>query len=102
LIAKTCKIRKSASVVTGQNGFYSHLTRAVELIDENRFGDVHSFIRDIPFKSEPVLQFLNHEAATALKLFEILEELPAHLPESNDLETDEIWCASHVSVPDST
>src|SRR5699024_8315709 len=102
LIAKTWKIRKSASVVTAQNGFYSHLTRAVQLIDENRFEDVHSFIRDSPFESEPVFQFLHHEAAAALKLFEILEELPAHVPEANDLETEEILCVTHASVPDQT
>jgi len=102
LIAKTWKIRKSASVVTAQNGFYSHLTRAVQLIDENRFEDVHSFIRDSPFESEPVFQFLHHEAAAALQLFEILEELPAHVPEANDLETEEILCVTHASVPDQT
>src|SRR5699024_3599419 len=102
LIPKTWKIRKSASAVTAQNGFYSHLTRAVQLIDENRFEDVHSVIRESPFKSEPVFQFLHHEAAAALKVFEILEELPAQVPEANELETEEILCVTHASVPDQT
>src|SRR5699024_1425834 len=87
---------------TAQNGFYSHLTRAVQLIDENRFEDVHSFIRDSYFESEPVFQFLHHEAAAALKLFDILEVLPDYVPEANDMVTEELWYVTYVSVSQQT
>src|SRR5699024_828732 len=102
LIAKAWPIRKSASLVTAQDGFYSHLIRAAQLFDENRFDDVLSYIRDSSFESEPVFQFLHHEAAAASKLFEALEALPTHIPTAHDLETEEILCVTHASVPEQT
>src|SRR5699024_2494810 len=102
LIAKSWPVRKSASITSLENGFYSHLVRAVQLFDENRFDDVLSYIRDSSFESEPVFQFLHHEAAAALKLFETLEALSTHVPTAHDLETQEILCVTHASVPEQT
>ncbi len=102
LISKAWAVRKSASVVTAEDGFYAHLIRTVQLLDQNRFKAVLECIANSSYEIEPAFQFLQREASAALDLFDILETLPSQVADSTDLHNPEVLCVTHASVPDQT
>ncbi len=94
--------RASASVVTAEHGFYKQFIRAAQLLNQNRFEDLVTYIQDCVYGFESAFQFLHAEASAALRLFDRLERL-RHIPSSiGSLTSEEILCVTHASVPDQT
>src|SRR5699024_2140796 len=94
--------RAAASAVTAEKGFYKHFIRAAQLMAQQRFDDVATYVQDNPYGFEPAFQFLTAEATAAKTLFERLERTQhiSALPVA--ARSEEILCVTHASVPDQT
>lgn len=94
--------RAAASAVTAENGFYKHFIRAAQLMAQNRFDDVATYVQDNPYGFEPAFQFLAAEATAAKTLFERLERTQNISAPPAAARSEEILCVTHASVPDQT
>ena len=102
LVSQAWSSRKSASAVTAENGFYKHVIRVAQLLDQNRFAKAKAYITDCMYGAEPIFQHFSREADAALKLFEILDNLPKNISASAVRNPEKILCVTHASAPDQT
>ena len=101
-ISKAWSTRKSASLTTAEDGFYQSVIRAAQLFDQNRFPDVLDYIASNVYQLEPALQFLNNEAAAAVELLQIVENLPGDVTADTIEDPKKVLCVTHASVPEQT
>ena len=102
LVSQSWSNRKSASLVTAENGFYKQVIRVAQLFDQNRFTEAKSYISLCIYGSEPIFQHFYREANAALELFDILDNLPKTANEATVRNPEKILCVTHASVPEQT
>lgn len=99
-VSRAWMYRKSASMITSEDGFYQQLVRTAKLFGRNRFEEVLTYVGRSPFRTEPAFQYFISEARAAKSLIDRLQQHPGRTVYEHAEKSDEVLCVAHASVPD--